>query len=466
MAKWISGYIPDDIETYVEVFGGAFWVYVNGDVHTRPKLQKVIYNDFNRYMVNLFECCKNPQKFYNSMVDIKAQDEELFYKFKKEVFDDNDVNDVTLGDKDFGMKYAYIVTQVFSGLNPVKGKFIDLKGKYKSKFDSFRRRLVKPEQPIQPMSKKEYWPDIVGQPIAKRKLEFHLENYNASSIIPHLMFIAPKGCGKTMMAKATGKNLELGGKPKTFIELNCSTLKSVGQFINQVIIPHVHQRDCTVLFDEASELPKDVTMALLTILNPNKENRTSFSFEEYTIDFDFRRQSFMFATTEAHRLFHALIDRCDRIDLEEYSFNELGEIVQRNLPDVDFDKGLKDKIATVLRGNARQAQKMAGNIKSFLKRSDSHKMTDKLWGDLKFALGILPLGLNRIEIQVLKILTEKKECSLTNLSAKTGLTPQCLRQDFELYLQKHNLMEITTSGRAITAKGLKYLKEFKKVRTK
>ena len=145
MAKWISEYIPEDIETYVEVFGGAFWVYVNGDVNNRPKLEKVIYNDFNRYMVNLFECCKTPQKFYDSMLDIKAQDEELFYKFKKEVFEDNDVNDVTLGDLDFGMKYAYIVTQVFSGLNPEKGKFIDLKGKYKSKFDAFRRRLIKPD---------------------------------------------------------------------------------------------------------------------------------------------------------------------------------------------------------------------------------------------------------------------------------------------------------------------------------
>ena len=46
---------------------------------------------------------------------------------------------------DFGMKYAYIVTQVFSGLNPAKGKFIDLIGKYKSKFDAFRNRLIKPE---------------------------------------------------------------------------------------------------------------------------------------------------------------------------------------------------------------------------------------------------------------------------------------------------------------------------------
>jgi DNA adenine methylase len=145
MAKWISGYIPNDIETYVEVFGGAFWVYVNGDVHTRPNLKKVIYNDFNRYMVNLFECCKSPKEFHDFMLDIISQNEDLFYQYKKEVFEDNNVNDVTLGDMNFAMKYAYIVTQVFSGLNPEKSKFINLKGKYKSKFDSFRGRLVNPK---------------------------------------------------------------------------------------------------------------------------------------------------------------------------------------------------------------------------------------------------------------------------------------------------------------------------------
>ena len=33
MSKWICEYIPNDIETYVEVFGGAFWVYVKGDIN-------------------------------------------------------------------------------------------------------------------------------------------------------------------------------------------------------------------------------------------------------------------------------------------------------------------------------------------------------------------------------------------------------------------------------------------------
>jgi len=145
MAKWIGSYIPNDIETYVEVFGGAFWVYVNGEVHKKPILKNVIYNDYNRYMTNLFACCRNPQEFLKSMDEIVAQDSELFYEFKKDVFENKNIKDIEIPDYDYGMKYAYIVTQIFSGLNPEKGKFIDLKGKYSSKFDAFRRRLKNPK---------------------------------------------------------------------------------------------------------------------------------------------------------------------------------------------------------------------------------------------------------------------------------------------------------------------------------
>ena len=145
MSKWICEYIPEDIETYIEVFGGAFWVYVNGDIHEQPQLKEVIYNDFNRYMVNFFECCRTPEEFHQFMIDLKAQNEKLFYKFQKEIFNNKDIESIELGDFAFGQKYSYIMTQVFSGLNAEKAKFIDLKGKYKSKFDSFRDKLVKPK---------------------------------------------------------------------------------------------------------------------------------------------------------------------------------------------------------------------------------------------------------------------------------------------------------------------------------
>jgi len=96
-------------------------------------------------MVNFFECCRTPEEFHQFMIDLKAQNEKLFYKFQKEIFNNKDIEGIELGDFEFGQKYSYIMTQVFSGLNAEKAKFIDLKGKYKSKFDSFRDKLVKPK---------------------------------------------------------------------------------------------------------------------------------------------------------------------------------------------------------------------------------------------------------------------------------------------------------------------------------
>ena len=137
---------------------------------------------------------------------------------------------------------------------------------------------------------------------------------------------------------------------------------------------------------------------------------------------------------------------------------ELGEIVSRNLPDVKFENGLLTNIATVLRGNARAAQKMANNIEMF--NGTEGSFTRKLWNELSKTLGILPMGLNRIEVQVLRALAEAGECSLTNLAAKTGMTADSLRRDFEMYLQKMNLMQIDRTGRSITAKGREYLEEY------
>ena len=323
-------------------------------------------------------------------------------------------------------------------------------------------------------NKSELFDNLIGQTKAKRRLGFYLKGYNATGICPHLMFVAPKGCGKTTLAKAMGKLLmandetDLDGnpKPKNFLEINCSTLKNVKQLVNQVLIPHVQHKECTILFDECSELPRDITMALLTILNPNPENRTSFSYDDYVLDFDFSRHTFMFATTEAQTVFHALMDRCERVDLEEYTFSELGKIVNLTLPSVKFDDGLLDNIATVLRGNARAAQKMANNMAVYLKSKGSKTFTHDCWAEIQMELGIAPLGLSPIEIQILGELGKVKDCSLTHLAAKTGLTKACVQRDFEMYLQKMDLMQITTAGRAITKKGKDYLESLEEVEAK
>jgi|TARA_B100001971_G_C18230150_1_gene563360 Holliday junction DNA helicase RuvB len=302
------------------------------------------------------------------------------------------------------------------------------------------------------------FPDIIGQDNAKRVLDFFCNGYKQTNIMPHLMFVAPKGCGKTTMAKATARRLKAINRDKRYFEINCSTIKNVKQFFNQLVIPYMQDRDATILFDECSEIPKDVTMALLTILNPNPDNQTSFTLEDYTVDFDFRRLSFMFATTETQSVFHALMDRLERVDLEEYTLDEMGKIVCLNLDISVEPKALKD-IASVLRGNARAAQKMAQKIESYCKQYKIKKFDYSHWNKLGKILSIYPLGLNITEIILLNILKDNKDCSLTKLSAKTGISKQAVQRDFEIYLQKHSLMDITTAGRNITAKGTEYLKK-------
>lgn len=312
--------------------------------------------------------------------------------------------------------------------------------------------------------------DIVGQEKPKKELSFYLNSYLSTRLIPNLMIVAPKGQGKTTLARSLAKNLiqfdewnrpvtKPDGTPKkkSFVEINCSTLKSVKAFFNGLVLPHIQDKDVTLLFDEASEIPRDVSMALLTILNPNPENRTTFTHDEYTCDFDFRRQTWIFATSESNKVFHALADRLERITLEEYNNEQLASIVKMGIPDVNCYEDVLLDVATVLRGNARAAQKMASKIAVYL--AGAKQFAQKNWAELKQILSIFPLGLNAAEINILRILADNPNgTSLTCLAAKTGFSRESLQKDVESYLLKNNLLTIETSGRQITSAGLNYLK--------
>lgn len=307
---------------------------------------------------------------------------------------------------------------------------------------------------------KTYFPNIIGQDSVKRALSFYIDGHKANSIVPHLMFTAPRGCGKTTMAEAFARNLANGdGTPKRLITLNCAGLKNLNQFFNSFVLPHIHQKDCTVLFDEASEIPRDVGMALLTILNPNPRNRNEFSYEDFNFEFDFSRQSFMFATTEGQSIFHALMDRMERIDLEEYEINHLGEIMMLGLEDYAVDDEALYEVAKTLRGNARAAQKMAVKVKQYLDQNSKKKFTMEAWKELRDTLGIIPFGLSNGEINLLRILKKKKATRLTELVAITGLSRRSIQADYELFPTKLGLISIKPEGRTLTQKGQKYLKE-------
>jgi len=153
IGKWIVPYYPQDMEIYLETFGGMFWCFFNMDLSQYPNLKKVVYNDFNPLNYNLFQCAQNPSELQRALDEIPVQQlgvsvtpsemKEQFVSFQAEIFAPN----VNLQDYDYEMaaKYAYVLTQVFSGSKPETSSFIDLKGKYRSKYLSFRDKLSKPD---------------------------------------------------------------------------------------------------------------------------------------------------------------------------------------------------------------------------------------------------------------------------------------------------------------------------------
>ena len=145
IGKWIKNFIPNDIETYVECFGGMYWTFFCLDLSKYKNLKTVVYNDFNPLNVNVFNCVRNYKEFYDVVKTYDSQNKELFNKFQKELFDKDFVVDLSKPDYHTAAKYLYLLTQVWSGTNPEKSKFIDLKGKYKSKFDTFKDKLKNPK---------------------------------------------------------------------------------------------------------------------------------------------------------------------------------------------------------------------------------------------------------------------------------------------------------------------------------
>lgn len=154
MQSWIVPFIPKDTETFVEPFSGQFWIFFGMNLEQYPNLKTIVYNDFNPLNYNLYRCVRNHQRLLEECEKLQVQQKDVtptppicqenFNKFQKEIYS----KDLVIGDEpnyEIAAKYVYVLTQVFSGANPEKSKFIDLKGKYHSKFTAFKNKLKNPD---------------------------------------------------------------------------------------------------------------------------------------------------------------------------------------------------------------------------------------------------------------------------------------------------------------------------------
>lgn len=299
--------------------------------------------------------------------------------------------------------------------------------------------------------------ELIGQENVKKKLNFYLKAFNKTSICPFLNFVGAAGLGKTQFAKEFAKNLtNEDSSSRPFIEINCSTIKNNEAFFEQIFLPIIANNEVTILMDEAHALPKDLTNAFLTIFNTEQTHIKDFHWEEQVFTFNFKKQTFLFATTESDKLFPPLKDRLTTIDFEPYESDELGKILQSKVPDVQFTPDALCQIAKTTRGNARNAVMRAKEVMLFCEAENSPIFNGDSFKKFCDTLGILPHGITCTERQLLKILAERGESTLSMLSAATGLSVTSIRKDHEQYLLRKNFMRID-GKRKITSDGKKLL---------
>ncbi len=296
---------------------------------------------------------------------------------------------------------------------------------------------------------------LVGQEPVKRKLGFFAEGKRVRGFLPALLLNGAAGLGKTEFAKHFAKSLKA-----PFLEINCSTLKNDEAFFEGIFMNYVLDKEITILFDECHALPKKLMAAFLTVFNPEGVSRKTLEWRENRLEFNFEKQTYIFATTEAHELFGPFKDRLNKIDFSDYSVQDLITILKNKLPYVQFEGKVLDSIGMTLRGNARSAVSRAVEIQLYCETKNKARFNDSDWKVLSKTLDLMPYGLTSTEHQVLSILADRGECSLQMLSAATGLSRPAIQKEAEVHLLKEGLMKID-GKREITVKGRRALDEIK-----
>lgn len=306
---------------------------------------------------------------------------------------------------------------------------------------------------------KDRFPNLIGQTDVKKKLDFYLEAQEATQTMPFILFHGPRGNGKTEFARQTCKNIKnADGDVRDFVEINSGTIKNAQMFFEQVFTPVISNNEITVVVDEVHALPKDLMTVFLTAFNTEKGHSKEVFWRDAYYNFDFKKQSWLFATTEADKLFPPFKDRLLCIDFAPYSIDEVAKIMQLIAPDVVFEDDILPEVAETVRSNARSAVQRAKQIILYTKSAHKNTFGKKDWDILRDKIGIRPLGLSNIEVEILRTLKARGDCSLQMLSAVTGMSRTALQRDCEVYLLQKGLMKIE-GQRKLTSAGSDILKK-------
>jgi len=298
---------------------------------------------------------------------------------------------------------------------------------------------------------------IIGQAEAIKKLKFFVGSHSAVTPFPTMLFTGSQGLGKSFMsakiAEALGRDL---------VEINCGTIEKAEDFIGKVLLDQVangkgNGRGKVILLDEAHQLSPEITTILLSILNPNSSNKNTIAYKNWLLEYDFSNITTILATTDAHKVFKPLLNRCVEVYFHIYSNKDLFGIVQQYLGDITIEADRLD-IAYACRGRARDAFILSQNIQRYCVMNRTDVLTQAGWEELRAIFSIHSMGLKTSELELMKALETSGPMSCNNLAIRLGVNPNNIESELEIRLRELGLIESSPKGRCLTNEGLEYLR--------
>ena len=214
----------------------------------------------------------------------------------------------------------------------------------------------------------------------------------------------------------------------------------------------VEGKKVLVRFDECHNLENKIQQLLLSAIDVSDEIKREIPTDFGGMKFNLRHHIFLFMSSEPDGLFPPLKNRMEEISMTSYKQSELGEILKRRCKSISFGEQVVDIVASHLRGNPRSAEQMAKKIMGYCGLKKTSTFTAKDWQDFQYVNDVKPFGLTGNEIEVMKALIQRSECSLNDLRAATNLSRGAIMNDCEPYLTQLRFMRVETK-RKITSKG-------------
>ena len=271
----------------------------------------------------------------------------------------------------------------------------------------------------------ELFPSLIGQERAKKAIT----DWYKYDTCPLLIF-GPSGYGKTAFAESLGAKI-----------IDTTQLRS--DRVSSLLKPIKEADDGDILFfDEIHTLQPKVLEGLYYIFD-----KGTFFDPEIGIDLPIpHNMKFIFATNYLNKLPIAFQTRVKLVELQNYTEDELKEIIIKKYPTLNKD-GL-NTIVKACKGTPRTALRLAGDVVSGLKTEKIEKANvEDMNNILNSRFGIDPTtGLSESEFTIIQKVCERGHLSTTAIANTLKLSIQDTKDRYINPLQISDWLCVTSKG--------------------